>query len=229
MAFPTIESSVASNNNAFDTTQEITLPSGIVSGDLLVAFCGGSGNGPHTWPAGWTEIRDFEGTFRDCTVGYREADGTEGSSITVTSTNAGRSVSAAYRISGAEPVATQAPQVSPSTTEGAGATANVPALTPTGGAKDYLWITFVSGSKTDLNTPPTNYGSQISDSNSSGRTSGAHRNLNAASEDPGTWAIGGASSYATLLVAVHPLSALPQSPAARSGGLALKALREGIL
>src|SRR5574337_187068 len=218
MAFPT----VAGTNTHVDlnvTSHVINLPASIAAGDLLIAKLGyGVTSNTLTWPAGWNAItngavEETTGGTEGIEVRYRLADGTEGASITVTSSAQCRSESQSYRITGAADPGTQAPEAANAI--GTNSSADSPSLTPTGGAKDYLWLSFVSASRqataNDFTGAPTNYSNLLTAANTTTGVSlttgaSAERQLNAASEDPGAFATGTGLTvaWAAVTLAIHP-------------------------
>jgi hypothetical protein len=216
MAFPVIQGT-AETAIVASSSHVINLPTGIVSGELLLILANaGTVVISFNALAGWTELLD-EGIANGMVVWARQADGTEGATVTFTSTAAGRSASIAYRISSTELLATQAPQLSTVAT-GSSVSPNATTCTPTGGAKDYLWISFFGrdGEEADDDTwttaAPASYtgllqvACGIAGTNQGGMVAAAQRSLNAASEDAGafTCATGGWRAYT---IAVHPSSA----------------------
>lgn len=145
-------------------------------------------------------------------VYYRWCDGTEAGQINVNWSATTKGALVAYRITGAENPATQPPEVQEQT--GTGANPDPPNNTPTGGAKDYLWIAWcgADGEMADA-TAPTNYNNSF-DARNSGtggaaasncRIAAGTRQLNASAENPGTFTLGAANSgWTALSVAVHP-------------------------
>lgn len=83
---------VISNSFAESGTGGITItkPSGVASGDLLVAVLSDGGGTNCTWTpaAGWTEIAD-ETVTPNMSVAYKVAGGSEGASYAFTSTGVG--------------------------------------------------------------------------------------------------------------------------------------------
>mgnify|MGYP001578964609 CR=1 FL=1 len=220
MAFPIVESSVSSDTGTVDgSSHTVSLPSGIVSGDLLVAMFSTDSVFPGgvtvTWPAGWTEFaaQDANDNLEQLHVAYRLADGTEGASITVTTSSNQMSCAVVYRISGALVPATQPPEAA--SISGTSTNPDPPNLTPTGGAKDYLWIAVAgtdnSASVNAFEGYPASYASnQHTDFNNStgGATiAAATQNLNAASENPGTFTQG-SEQWAAMTIAIHPVAAI---------------------
>lgn len=100
MASPAVQTTATSQHDGSNTTSHVvSLPSGIVSGNLLVVnFCN-DGNAAVTFPAGWTKFLDIaQSNDVRLSSAYRQADGTEGSTITVTTASNERSGHTAYRI-----------------------------------------------------------------------------------------------------------------------------------
>lgn len=215
MAFPAVAARNTSRTNIADTNHTVSLPSGISSGDLLIiVFAHTVSASTVTFPAGYTKFATATNNNADdqmVTVAYRQADGTEGASITVTTGTSGRSTHVTLRITGHENPATQAPEAATST--GDNLPSDPPNLTPTGGAKDYLWLAVGANSNsTPLSAAPTNY-SDFTVITTGGSGGGActsatgERQLNAASENPGAFTGAAATSeYAAITIAVHPAS-----------------------
>lgn len=103
MAFPLIEATQEST--ADSETPSFTMPSSIVSGELLLAVIGWRGSSlPVTvTTSGWTELTRNNidsGNTGNVLVVYREADGTEGSSLVLSMDSANEATCAISRISG---------------------------------------------------------------------------------------------------------------------------------
>lgn len=217
MAFPIVETTNTTNGTGASASPVVNLPTGIVSGDLLIVlFRTAIGTAGVGWPTGWTELVESTADASDdaIAIGYRLADGTEGATITLTTSSA-KFAAVAYRISGAEEPATQAPQNSAAVT-GTSATPDPGSLSPTGGAKDYLWL-WMGGWEAEQTSPPagnpTNYTNPIgANSGTAGviatncRVASAIRSLNAVTEDPGSWTISASDDWTAFTVAVHPSS-----------------------
>jgi hypothetical protein len=102
--FPTVQATNTSVENAQTTSHTVALPSGIQPGELLIVIFGyksGTDN-TVTWPNGWYQ---FFQSDRVTNVGaraaYRWADGSEGTTITVTTGLSRDSTHISYRITGA--------------------------------------------------------------------------------------------------------------------------------
>src|SRR3972149_4284037 len=83
---PQVSATNTSVNNTAGTQHTVSLPTGVQSGDLLIVVFGYKNGTSQTinWPGGWTQ---FFRSDRTTTVGVvaasRQADGSEGSTITV--------------------------------------------------------------------------------------------------------------------------------------------------
>ncbi len=218
MAFPAVQTTATTNGTTATASATVNLPAGIVAGDLLLVLHRCAVAGALGFPIGWTELKDASVDAADDQQGlaYRQADGSEGASITVTQGN-GKFASIAYRISGAEDPATQAPEVSADAT-GASTIPDPATLTPTGGAKDYLWL-LLGGWEGEQTSPPagnpTNYANPLgADSGIAAaittncRVASAGRSLNAASEDPPSWTISVSDDWTAWTLAIHPATAV---------------------
>lgn len=205
-------------NNA--TTHNMTMPNGIVAGDLLFGILRVASGGAIDWPSGgtdvdWTEIADgsFDTSNDQISIAWRLADGDEATTIAVISAANSRSAGFIYRISGAIDPTTTPPTIS---TVAVNATAVVdPTIVdPSAGTKDYLFLWVGSWEGEQTSPPagaPTDYlGARGASSGTSGPTATncrvgmADRQLTAASEDPPSWTISVADSWTAWAVAVHP-------------------------
>lgn len=222
MAFPVIQATNKSSTNTAGTSHAVSLPASIVAGELLLIILDkGSTSASFNTLTGWTEIVD-EAAANGITVWARQADGAEGATVTFTSDANTRSAEISFRISGAQLLATQAPELSTVAT-GTSTAPNATTCTPTGGAKDYLWITFagMAGEEADddtwANTPPSNYlpspplqkSCGTAGTNLGGLICAASRTLNAASEDAGAFDVDSSAAWRAYTIAVHPAPQFP--------------------
>lgn len=192
------------------------LPSTVNAGDrLLLLFSSHGGfDVAFTDPEGWTPLYDqHQGdgpgdTFIRAGGWWIIADGTEGGGTVNVVTNQAEAGSAqVYRFTGAGSIEVSAISVTPSNAT----SFNMPAFTPSWGAKDTVWMPVLHAGDDDVATTgvPTNYGNLVDTAcgggaNSSGRVASARRELNAASENPGTWTIASAESAVYLTIAIEP-------------------------
>ena len=139
MAFPVVQTTNESATTTAGTSHIVNLPTGITAGELLVVLMAiGSTAATVNVLAGWSEVLDAS-QANDLKVLVRQADGSEGATVTFTTSAATRDASISYRISGALPLAIRAPEISAVAT-GSSTTPNPGTVTPTGGTKDYLWL-----------------------------------------------------------------------------------------
>lgn len=155
MAAPVIAATNTATNVS-GTSHTANLPASIVAGNLLVAVFGGSAAATLTWPAGWTQFLTGGATGATLNAAYRRANGTETSTITVTSgATSITSQIKTYRITGTELFA---PVGGTNVTISSSATADPPSLTPSWGTMDTLWIaTSFASTQTVVNTYPTSF------------------------------------------------------------------------
>lgn len=226
-ATPAVVGTPTESTQSSDDTSPFTIsrPAG-VSGQLTIVILEVDGTPTLGWPAGYTSIIDDDhsgGDFK-VAVAYHLEDGTEGTTFDVTSTAAEKWSAIVYSISGAETPATQAPEAASAEEAGTLTPDGGPNLTPTGGAKDYLWISAVANNGEEAdddtwgNTSPTNFTPSPPRQITSG-TGGlpgtntalesSERALNAASENPGTYNNDSSKTAVGVTIAIHPTSGGP--------------------
>jgi hypothetical protein len=182
-SFPVIEATQTSGDSTSLTSRDVTLPSGIVSGDLLVVqILMNVNNLTITGGNGWTEAFNATsgGADRHAVVWKIAA----GSDVLNISSTAARFSAIAYRISGADSFAIQA-------TTGQFTTYDPPALTPGAGTKKYMWITGASR-VSDSNIPssgPTDFTNLITRQETNQSVWSWRRELEASTLDPNSYAV----------------------------------------
>lgn len=204
-------------NNSAANTHNFNLPSGIVSGELLLLWCGAQANVGGEWsvPSGWTEIASSlnGGSFGDHVLLARLADGTEGATVAVTKGGTTvRVAGVAVRISGALGVA----GVIASTAADAGASTapNPPSRAATAPAdtENLLWLASMcaehNNDPSDPSGYPTNYtkvASGVGTTATGATVAVAQRTLTpTSSEDPSAFTIPGSSRWTALTAYVRP-------------------------
>lgn len=214
--FPVVGDWNRSQHNSTDTTSHVTsLPSNIVSGDLLLlAFC--ADEAPTiTWPSGWTEIAVVTDGSSAVTAGmaYRVADGSEGATATVTTSTTEKSAHLTWRIK--KDTFTGTPEGT--TNSGTSANPDPPALTPSWGTQDVRWIVLACVDGTSaLQRGSTNYFEINRDTNNTSTGVSAtsqERPLNASTENPGGLTNSSSSAWSTITVGVRGAT-----PAGGGGG-----------
>lgn len=207
---PVVDTTATSSQTA-STSHTVTLPSGLISGDLCV-ICFAYDDPLSSFitgvTAGWTVIA---GGSNSCTFEmiYRECDGTEGATITVTTNNTETSCHASYRISKASLVADQIPELTGGAT-GSSVSPNPDSISPTGGSKDYLFIACHAHDGNNKTTTgfPASYTNTIS--TQLGTLGGCGvgactRQLTASFTDPGVFTISGSDQWVGHTIAIHPI------------------------
>lgn len=178
VAFPSIESST-SNTNSSGTSHTINLPSIKDKGKLLLVTIGTSSNPTITWPTGWTQLFSAaQGTNLTLASAYKVAAGTEGSSITVTTSASVTSSCQSYTV-----ITYQGVPVTTTAVTGAATTnPDPPSLTSGFGAVNTLWLV-LAGDSVNVTAYPSLY-TGVAVTGTTPYLAGAYRQLNAASEDP---------------------------------------------
>ena len=204
--FPEIVGTAATYIEATaSTSHPVTMPSGIVFGELLLMIIrqGGS-NISKTPPSGWTRISDI--SFME--VYSRTADGSEGSTATVTLSAARKFLAVTMRISPA--AAVEVATISSSL--------NSPSLSPSWGSDDTLWLAASSVQQNDstfaYTGDPTSYTRvayiETTDGAGSSDTTDAQlivakRELTTATEDPAAWPTTGTQTgNRSITIAIQP-------------------------
>lgn len=216
MASPVVAATNGGNSGGAVQNHTINLPTGIASGHLLVAivtFDAVSGTITPTWPAGWTQIYHHEmlgGSFDTIQAArYRVADGSEGASITVTTTPFVASAHNTYRITGHDS-GTSPPEIGTWVDDNTGVnlSPDPPNLAPTGGSRDYLWIA-VCGYTRNRTTDayPTNYTGGFYNLNTVANIAGvasATRALTASSDNPTAFTLSANTGWIANTMAIYP-------------------------
>lgn len=183
--FPVVESTSTDDFSTFNP-YVITIPSGVVIGDLLLVVLSTDGSAIVSIDSGtnWTiEGNATQDTDVTGTVVWKIADGSDALTMDVTGDERGSAIS--FRISGAVDVdVSSADAVSPN--------ADPPDHTPSGGVKNYLWIVYTAiNDEVVVSAAPTDYTDLITEAPTTGGGNAsaavARRELNASSENPGTF------------------------------------------
>jgi len=207
VAFPVIETT-NQNSTAAGATHAITMPSGISVGDLLLLFFATDGDNTVTDWDGFTQLgSESNGTAASFHIGWKIAVGSDTCTLTVSVTTE-PAAHIVYRISGHD--SGQAPEISV-VVEAADDMPDPDTLSPTGGAKDYLWIHACGHDHTDVITAwNANFTlSRIHESEGSNGGCGCGVSAmedNTATKDPTYVTLTGSEQWVAWTVAVHPLA-----------------------
>lgn len=206
--FPKIAATAAASVfGSSGSSRAITLPSGIALNDLVILTIGSdTPSVTYSTPSGFTPISGaaYSNANGSGNAFYRFCDGTEtGTATTTSSGSTTRAVGTARRITGADPAT--APTAT--TASGDSSTPDPPNHTPAWGLEKTLWFAVMNmRAVRTFSSYPTNYTlGQV------GATTGAMnhwasaRELEATSEDPGSYALtGGASEWNATTIAIKP-------------------------
>ena len=220
VAFPVVESSIATNDTATATTTAVNYPATVSAGALLVCIARATVAGAIGWASGWNELTEDTSDASDDTtaIAWRAAVGNEdGTTFNVTH-GSGKMAATVYSITGAADPATRTPELS-TVAVGTSTTPNPTTCTPTGGSKNYLWL-WLGGWEGEQTSPPAssplNYSMTVgANTGTSGavttncRVAGAALMKTAASEDPPSWTISVSDDWSAWCMAVHPPSGEP--------------------
>ena len=195
-----------------------TLPGGISSGDLLLVVTTTRNTRAFTYPDGWTQLfQTAYGSNMRMGAAYRVADGTEGSTITVT-TNDGYSAYHAYVVYRITDY-TGIPEVSEMETFN-NSSPDPPSLAPSWGTANTLWLALAGA---DYGTTVSSYPTDYTDgdywrgnSTSCATIMEAYREYSASSEDPDNFYIGISTSWCAIVIAIQPGTDFPNIPALKS-------------
>lgn len=211
MAFASVAAVNVSYTDVSGTTHTVSLPAGVVNGSRVVAMVSVDATCSFTWPGGWTELYDATAVGFSVSVAYRDCDGSEGASISVTSSASGVGEHCTARIAGH---ATGTAPVLASATGGP-ANPNPPNCAPGLGALDFLWLVMIAHDADTTMTAPTNYTESL-DANGGAGTGTmwiGYRQLNAASEDPGTASAVDGNDWHAFTIAISPGASFAPPPA----------------
>ena len=211
-AFPLV-AATSKALTAAGTSHAITLPSGIVAGNLLLLFFATDGDNSVTDWDGFTQIYTGEDT-RDISfhIGWKIAAGSDTCTLTVSDSEEGSHI--CYRITGHD--TSQMPEASTGSIADT-STPDPDELTPTGGAKDYLWIASEGNDHTEtISAWPTNFAdNQVAQAGPGSGSCGigvCSYNLNASVLNPAAFTLSGSEQCIAVTVAVHPYVAIAFIP-----------------
>lgn len=205
MAFPTVQERLTQEFSSDASTHTVNLPTTVNADELLliIFFANENSTFSPTTPTGWTDLEQALDSNSLYWISYKQAAGTEGGGSVDFDTGAlSPASSILYRISGWNSI-----EITASYDKDLNSTtADPPSLTPSYGAADTLWI----ASCVQLDAPntvssyPTNYTNGQESTHPEGLNASAERELNATSEDPGTFTISAADHTLAHTLAVEP-------------------------
>lgn len=193
------------------TSHTVNLPGSIVSGERLIlefSYTGGTGGGI-TWPGTFTGLVQT-GTDGQTILGiaYRDCDGSEGSSVTVTTAASRACAWKVTRITAGTFKSGVAPEVGTVAT-GNSTGPDCPSLSPSWGNKDALWFASAAEksaagavSVTTWPTDFTNNQTLVSSANTAVLVS-SHRAVAGSSQDPSAYTISASRQWAANTIAIQ--------------------------
>lgn len=213
MAFPSVRSSQTSTGSA--TTHSLTLPATISNGDLLLAILSSDGGTSmsYTWDntteGTWTNLYEDTnggaGSVRT-TVYAKVADGTETGPLSITKSISDGSTGYVASIQDWE--GTLSGVTTGTVAKGISTLPDPPSVTAAGGSGDNLFIAIASyDAAPGTSAYPTNYNdnqTSIQNGSSAASIAVATRSLTAATDDPGTFTLGGSEQWIANTLVVEP-------------------------
>lgn len=183
MAYPTVvQTSKAATTATNTTSHPITLPSGITTGNLLVAIFSTDGSPQLSASAGWSRIDiESQGAIVKSAVYFKYATGSD--ALTITTDTVEQSSHIVYELNNAAPPIAES-------ISGNSTNADPPVCSGVGSA-DYLVIATCAHDSTIVaSAAPSGYGSlttQAAAGTGGASVSTAHKTVTASSEDPGAF------------------------------------------
>jgi len=212
MTFPSVRATATQTFNSANTNHNVTLPAGIVAGDLILIQFVFYPSGTSSAPSGWTMIDSL--TYSTTHVIYAKvADGSEGgTTVNIVTSSSSKAACITRVIKDWFGVITGG--ISKADAVGSSATPDPPSLSPAWGAADTLWLALTSSyQKVTVSAYPTNYisGYNVVTSGGSASTNcgagSAICQLNAATENPGTYTLSNSTDWIAITIAVRPAAA----------------------
>ena len=204
-AFPTIAGSSTIYFSSTGNPQVITLPSGIVTGDLLLVVYQPAGGSTASTPTGWTLLASSTNATYYSYVFYLIATSSVASTLPIPMSGYVRATAVSYRIS------VNTFSGTPEIKYAAGSTSS-PALSPSWGSADNLWIAGLTNVYSGKTTAaPTNYSGFMSvgpgtASVAYSEIGTAYRNYTSSSDTPGLWTTTGSfTGPNALTIVVKPV------------------------
>ena len=215
MAFPVVASTSVSSGNSSGIS--VTLPAGTAAGDLLVLIAAfdGAASEPHdifVVESGWTRaaLATASGHVSGAVL-WKVATGSDAATVDLSGNSAAEVGGViAYRITGHGGQVECAHTDNYTSVSDLSATPDSPALTPTWGAADTLWITAASvdNASRTYTADPAGYASPVeydgAASSASVRTRSMTKAANAATEDPGAYTVNVTEQWVAFTIAIKP-------------------------
>jgi hypothetical protein len=211
---PTVSSINTQTFGTNTTSHNVTMPSTVDTGDLLIVLFSNDGNATVTTPAGWTAVTNgtqVSGTNIRGSVFAKDAAGTEdGTNVDFVTSASEQAAAQVYRIPAAKWEGNIASVEAANAAGSSTSTPDPPNLDPAGwGTENTLWISYVAGGTyASTTTYPSNYTNGTHTVAGSGTTgasaSSSRRDYTASSENPGSYTMSSTTDGVPFTIAVRP-------------------------
>lgn len=222
MAFPSIVSENSGTQPTADIFHTVDLPSGLVQGNLLVLIFSCRPTSVFT-PLDWDIFGNSSASNTTLRSYSRIIDGTEGSTLTVQTVDAFKSCHRVVQFSGHDVL--NLPEATETFSDVDDLNPDSPAITPTGGSKEYYIISAHGqrdvGPTTDFPTSYSNTGQVSVPASGSFHLAWADREVTASTENPSAFTTTSAHDWSSITIAIHPEAVDQASPEFISSGSTL--------
>ncbi|MCF8295662.1 MAG: T9SS type A sorting domain-containing protein, partial [Bacteroidales bacterium] len=206
--FPVVKAIATSASTTATMSHTISIPAGVESGDLILIFWEDVSTSTTLGSfSGYTTLVDINSSNMRRKIYYKVANGSEGTSLTVTTSASELSAHVCYLIDAGSYTGT--PYISSAHTA-TSSSPNPPSLSPSGGTGKFVWIPVVLAGEVNTYTAPANYTAvaeshtiYASSSNSHCQVITAFRQYEAATEDPGAFGLGQSAPFHSYTLAIR--------------------------
>ena len=197
MAYPVIQATNTSKTNGA-TSHTVNLPASIVAGELLVFFFTCDSGSTITTPSGWTSVKDSTNAQRRLAMFTKTATGSEGATVSVTTSGTTDSAHTSYRVS------TNNYTVTVSSGATATDTTPDPDTLTNGASGKYLWFA-VCCSSTSVTGYPSNYNTNTTTNIQDAFSIGVGtRSTETDNQNPGSFTTSGSGAWLAFTASLAP-------------------------
>lgn len=209
-SYPVVEATSTYHADSELDSHPVTLPTGITAGDLLLLFltlprmAGSNIDLPSGWSSLYADNYATGSSYTKVRGIYKTASGSEGGTVTVATPGLARFASVGLRISG-----WQGTPEAGTAAKAASANPNPPSLSPSWGSDKTLWLAVAHSSAADaVSSYPSSYTDGLTIytgvfNEYHARATAARRELEASSDDPGTFTLAQSVDWVANTVAVR--------------------------
>lgn len=207
MASPSIADS-NNNGTASGTSHTVNLPPNIAAGDLLIILAL-TGTATLTFPAGYAQLYVNNSIFHS-EGQWKLADGTEGASISVTTSASVTGGWITYRVTGWN--TSQNPECPAMATGSTGTSSDPPIVSPSWGSDDNLYIAVSERSNSDNPTFPSGYTLSQVTFVGTANLSAAGKQATSSSDDPAAFTYASSALWRAATIAIRGATATKGFP-----------------